>query len=655
MARYGRNVNLGQGYGSYPYPYSGSGQNTVYDGFQPTIFAPEFVGQPVNDYRQFLTKMSERNQSVADTLDYLDIALSNINVREEDAPLLSQAKNGLTESINDLSNANDYSKVDALIRKTYKDFASNQGLTLAQKAKVEEEGHKKTLQTQVGKKGFTTEMLQNAMLLSKGQSSAITLDPKSGIYSGGFNPYNPAEYVDIGEILEKFGSGWKADAYKAMGAEVDTEGKYAAPGEMIVKRGTEWQRVLPEDLTKYMNIIVGENREIQEYLSDRFKLTTAGKLNLDSADVKVAEELYKNGVLSNYVNAYANKFAFDNTASEFDMGNNATYQTKLREALEGQGQPVDPVYENEPTVKLDEVIQNTIADVSEYFDASGKIKAKREASSGRSGYGSSSVEIPSVSYTLDEVPDNARQMIVDIGKMYGIAKKFEQFSDKDRATVMKHIARIESISPEARVVSDKVDISVGPALYAIANNMFSEKKGAKEEDYTRKSTTDKTLPMNYRSKYFYDLEEGKMYAGNSEDFADDVLYNIKEGDMVSLEGLYNYGNTIPLMTGNANFADASRIKIGNKWYAVTNALSDKTPNRILYNTLSLAEMTKEHGAYPINMTVPNKNGAEIRVVGSIYYSDSTFKYTDTQDEVVAEAPNIAELYKAIKELPASSK
>lgn len=579
------------GYGNFSSPYGMRG-NSVYDTFQPQVFTPEFVGKPVENYESLLSTLNERNQSIADTVDTIDIALSNWDMMDQDVHLLNDAKDALKSSITDISNAEDYSKVDALLRKTYRDFAGNQGLIRGQQNKQKFNEYKSKLQSLVGTNGFTDQMAQNAIRMSKDTYVGLQYNPDIDYWSGDFRGYQPAEYVDIGKMLDQFGKGFEENAYGLAGATLSEDGKW------IIKSGSQSRELTFDEVKDNMKLYITQEPGVLEYLKDRFNLTSYNNAQFESEDDKnKAQEFFVDKVLDNYLDAYANKYSFSQVATEQDLAANPNFWNEYEANKEAQNSNMEYGFDvsislnktfdnlSEKLIRKDRVYNEPLSFSSQYatgvssgFRAPATVKKE-------SAYGE---------FTKEELTT-----IANIGNKYfgyssSNSKNPGGYTDQQLANIKDFVEKMNNDFEINHPINSNIDITDGFQATLFRN---------KTNDQLYRNAPEKgVLPGDYTRFWYFDPETGETYQGNSKQFKNKVVDDLEKNAPLQVLGKYDPENVFTVLTGKQEFANAYKVRFGDKTLITSGQITQKTPVDVLKNAMYNARFLPEVGGVEVDLT-----------------------------------------------------
>lgn len=258
---------------------------------------PEFIGLPIEDYKQLNKELYDSYTKAKNTYDELEILERNLPVlpNDTDNAIKREQIRKTKELLKATIEGGEWEYAIPKVQDAIKQFKMNVGLQGAMARVKEYEDYSKTLdEVSRTKHGWSDEAIAAAKKRALSEYKGMQyIDPTTneplkdasgniiseeqdtegrGMWYGKFSGKVLGEQVDETKILNDLITGFAADTYGGVweGAGRDKEGGF------MVKQGNTTKTVSPNDIAIYAKSAIATNPKIQAYLDD---LAYVGSLN----------------------------------------------------------------------------------------------------------------------------------------------------------------------------------------------------------------------------------------------------------------------------------------------------------------------------------------------------------------------------------------
>lgn len=241
------------------------------------------VGHPIDDLRALYKKKDADYNYVVDNTNKIDTALNNVPHLEKDKQHLLNAKEKFKTTFDSFGDALEDKIIDT--KRLANDINNNYGLKEIQSAYKNRAGYITGLKERYDKGEITKERMTNALAHSDRNYKGIQKDEKTGLFTGGYSGRDVADYINVGDKVNKFLNGFKANEFplRWKGQEIIK----VPNGEGYMMAGTK-ESVTEEDLVKAAKDHLKQDRQVQEQFDEDIFYELDGKKTTTIDDVKRA-------------------------------------------------------------------------------------------------------------------------------------------------------------------------------------------------------------------------------------------------------------------------------------------------------------------------------------------------------------------------------
>lgn len=310
-----------------------------------------YMGAPVDEIKSFNAQKSKDYNEAKDKKDQLDIAASNLDVRDNDYEGKKKYIDTLRQNFSDTVANGDWENTGNKVKEEVKKFSTDPFLNAAQDAYKAKQQHYKDLKENYDK-GKLSEGAMN-YALNKSQDDKIVVNP-DGSTSGGYRAskiLNDKEIEQqISDESEKFINDYKADTftigndtYKKAGNDKAGNGQYFKNGKLETVGYDEVKKGLIQQLRNKHQDFLQQEKEIDLHNLKKGTNRNINSKDFESLGYQNEDEILNAHGLSDKQIAEISKV--NPAQGEIAKNNQKTLKTNLAND-EGRNQVFNQLYEN---------------------------------------------------------------------------------------------------------------------------------------------------------------------------------------------------------------------------------------------------------------------------------------------------------------------
>jgi len=201
-------------------------------------YVPTYAGKPIAEADETAGVLEDRYYSNKDSADKLEIAIANLEVHEKDQAIKDDAYNKLKAGVQGVLAEGDWENASMLVRNETKNFATNQGIMEALESNKGKQTQVAAATERVGKSeeenGILLEDVKYEQSKAEENYQGVQYDPKTNTYSGHWSMGKIPKYINMGDRVDKFLTGFKADQH--IGRMTGPKGE----SRVIIKKDDKW-------------------------------------------------------------------------------------------------------------------------------------------------------------------------------------------------------------------------------------------------------------------------------------------------------------------------------------------------------------------------------------------------------------------------------
>ena len=250
-------------------------------GYFGELYYPEtkriFVGEPIEDMKTVAEALETKYNTAKQGADALEIMAKNLNVLDEDYAIKKASIEKIRKSFKTVGEQGNWEDAGNTLTSEYKDFATNEGITLAKSKYDVRDAYIKDLKSKQSELGWSDEKLNEFIAASDklGSTPVTFYDPltnepleyneenrSKGMWKGSYTGYVPGKNIDITDKLNEITTGFMADTYGTGKYYKDSSGDYYITDNGVTKK------VADADILSFSKQYIANDPEIQRYFKD---------------------------------------------------------------------------------------------------------------------------------------------------------------------------------------------------------------------------------------------------------------------------------------------------------------------------------------------------------------------------------------------------
>lgn len=179
-------------------------------GYFGELYYPEtkriFVGEPIEDMKTVAAALETKYNTAKQGADALDIMASNLDVLDKDYSIKKARIESIRNGFKDFAGQGNWEDAGATLQKQYKDYATDKGLSHAQKQYSARTSYSTAL---TGNSDLSDEDRVKLLWDADSKYSGVKVDETTGMVTGNYSGYAPNKFFDKIKYLDEITKGWE--------------------------------------------------------------------------------------------------------------------------------------------------------------------------------------------------------------------------------------------------------------------------------------------------------------------------------------------------------------------------------------------------------------------------------------------------------------